>query len=59
MCEIEIFVSQPLEVLVFLSLFSAPLRHLVGVEHSSLPHEDRLNLKEIVAVMVYVMQRHV
>ena len=59
MSEIEIFVSQPLEVLVFLSLLSASLRHLVGVEHSRLPHEDRLYLKEIVAVMVYVMQRHV
>ena len=55
MSEIEIFVSQPLKVLVFLSLLSVSLRHVVGVEHSRLPHKDRLNLEEIIAVVVYVM----
>ena len=59
MSEIEIFVSQPLKVLVFLSLLSVSLRHVVGVEHSRLPHKDCLYLEEIVAVMVYVMQWHV
>lgn len=59
MCQIAVFVSESRKIAFGKGILTVSLRHRGYIEQSCLPHEHRLDLEDVVAVVRHIVEGYV